>query len=279
LGDVQPKLAYSRQFWHLFAGSFDYTVHSSFDIGTVTTDRTLQEAAHFGANQVAMQEEGETAPYVSFILCIGRKGNYMSITRREPLKSYADNCIRFIPVEEGLASFTPVSPPHSGEQVIAVATMTAPSLWIPLDEAVYDWTTFVTLSLHTAALVASGTALLALSWEQSALRHYTKAQQALPGAKTLADRQHVVVLLQQALGSLKEATDRWRRVIVWLDRYAQSYDNPPDTEMLETIRERYQQVTIFQHRLWMLSGFIRQEQQRYEHPLMEASDAIEGGTD
>ncbi len=174
--------------------------------------------------------------------------------------------------------FSAFASTSSMEAVIPASTNITASLWFPLDEAVYDWTTFVTLSMHTAALVASGTALLALSWEQSALRHYTKAHQALPGAKTLADRQQVSVLLQQTVSCLKEATDRWRRVIVWLDRYAQSYDNPPDTEMLSTIRERYQQVTAFQHRLWMLSGCIRQEQQRYEHPLIQSSNT-EGGTD
>ncbi len=76
------------------------------------------------------------------------------------------------------SSLAPCPCARTGDSFVTVASDT---LWLPLDEAVYAWTTFCTLTMHNAALIATGTALLALSWEQTALRHYTKAQHRSPG--------------------------------------------------------------------------------------------------
>ncbi len=113
----------------------------------------------------------------------------------------------------------------------------------------------------------------ALSWEQTALRHYTKARYHLQSVRTDNDLRTVSLLLEQTLRNLSEATDRWHRVILWLDRLANSYDDPPDAVVLDTIRDLYRQAMEFQHRLWTLSGAIQQEQLHLAHPLMEATGA------
>jgi hypothetical protein len=193
---------------------------------------------------------------------------------------------------EGLSlPSSPVSSPSIGpcpcaEQVIPISSV-PDTLWVPLDEAVYAWTTFGTMTMHNAALIATGSALHAISWEQTALRHYTNAQQGLRflRMRTASVTPTVLSLFAFTTDALSHASEQWRRVILWLERLANAHDDPPDAEVLDTIRDLYRQATDFQHRLWLLAGEIRQEHLRLAHPTMEhaspapsTANMQEGGT-
>src|SRR5579863_5486842 len=145
------------------------------------------------------------------------------------------------------------------EQVIP-ASSAPDTLWVPLDEAVYAWTTFGTMTMHNAALIATGSALHAISWEQTALRHYTNAQQGLRFQRTANATPTVLSLLAFTTDALAHATEQWCRVILWLDRLVNTPDDPPDPDILDPTRDLYRQATDFQHRLWLLAGEVRQEQ-------------------
>ena len=155
------------------------------------------------------------------------------------------------------------------EQVIPASTAVSDTLWVPLDEAVYAWTTFGTMTMHNAALLALGTAIHAISWEQTALRHYTQAQQGLRFLRTASATPTVLSLFAFTADALAHATDQWHRVVIWLERLANDHTDPPTADVLDTIRDLYRQAMDFQHRLWTLSGVVRQEQMHLAHPLME----------
>ena len=163
------------------------------------------------------------------------------------------------------------------EQVI-VAPVAFDSLWQPLDEAVYAWANFSTLAMHNSALIASGTALLALSWEQTALHHYTQARSRLQEMVPGSSLRPIISLLDQTMHGLAQATDHWQRVIVWLDRLANTRIDAPEGETLETIHDLYRQAEETQCRLWTLTGRVRQERQRVAHPTLEHAISTEGGT-
>jgi hypothetical protein len=156
-------------------------------------------------------------------------------------------------------SAPPMRPCPCVEQVIPTSSV-PDTLWVPLDEAVYAWTTFGTMTMHNAALIATGSALHAISWEQTALRHYTHAQQGLRSLRMTSARPTVLSLLTFTTDALAHATEQWRRVILWLERLANAHDDPPDASVLDTIRDLYRQATDFQHRLWLLAGEVQQEQ-------------------
>jgi hypothetical protein len=189
-------------------------------------------------------------------------------------------------------SFPPsatVSAPSLGpcpcaKQVIPASSI-PDTLWMPLDEAVYAWTTFGAMTMHNAALIATGSALHAISWEQTALRHYTTAQQEWHFLCMRAARvtPTVLSLFTFTTDALARASEQWRRVVIWLERLANAHDDPPDAEVLDTIRDLYRQATDFQHRLWLLADEVRQEHPRLAHPTMEhaaparATARTEGG--
>ena len=182
-------------------------------------------------------------------------------------------------------SSSSIRPCPCSEQVIPASSV-ADTLWVPLDEAVYAWTTFGAMTMQNAALIATGTALHAISWEQTALRHYTDAQRECRflrwrGAGATPT---VLSLFTFTTDALTRASEQWRRVVIWLERLANAHDDPPDADVLDTIRDLYRQATDFQHRLWLLASEVRQEQMRLAHPTMaNASPArstarMEGGT-
>ena len=169
------------------------------------------------------------------------------------------------------------------EQVIPTSSV-PDTLWVPLDEAVYAWTSFGAITMHNAALIATGTALHAISWEQTALRHYTNAQRECRflRMRTASATPTVLSLFAFTTDALAHASEQWRRVILWLERLANAHDDPPDASVLDTIRDLYRQATDFQHRLWLLAGEVRQEQLRLAHPTLENDPArstarMEGG--
>jgi hypothetical protein len=176
---------------------------------------------------------------------------------------------------EGTPFSSPESPPAPvpascpcAEQVIPTSSV-ADTLWVPLDEAVYAWTTFGAMTMHNAALIATGSALHAIAWEQTALRHYTDAQCSLRSLRMSSARPTVLSSFTFTMDALSHATEQWRRVVIWLERLANAHDAPPGAEVLETIRDLYRQATDFQHRLWLLTGEVRQEHMRLAHPTME----------
>jgi hypothetical protein len=173
------------------------------------------------------------------------------------------------------------SPCSCSEQVI-VPSPSPDLLWKPLDEVVYAWTTFGTMTMHNLAIIALGTAIHAVSWEQTALRHYTQAQQRRLFPRSPAITRTVSSLLEQTVHDLAEAAERWRKVVLWLERLANAHDDPPDAEVLDTIRDLYRQAAADQHRLWTLTGQIRQEQMLLVHPDHHQRDdgttRTEGGT-
>ena len=168
------------------------------------------------------------------------------------------------------------------EQVI-LASSVPNTLWVPLDEAVYAWTTLCTRTMHYAALMAAGTALHAIAWEQLALRHYIQAQQCPQFSRPATLLRHGASgssLLTRTQQALSEALNRWPTVTLWLEQIANSHDDPPDAEVLEIIRDLSRQVVEFQRRLWALSGTIREEE---PCPISlptreESSTPAEGGT-
>lgn len=167
----------------------------------------------------------------------------------------------------------------SEQEQVLLAPIAVDSLWQPLDEAVYAWASFSTLTMHNSALIASGTALLALSWEQTALHHYTQACSRLNEARPGLSGRPLVSLLDQTMHGLAQATDHWQRVIVWLDRLVHARTDPPEGETLATIYDLYRQAEETQRRLWTLTGHLRQERQRMAHPTLEHAIDAEGGTD
>lgn len=167
------------------------------------------------------------------------------------------------------------------EQAHALLPSVSPDpLWQPLDEAVYAWACFSTLSMHNSALIASGTALLALSWEQTALHHYTQAQQRMQHMPPGSSSRPIISLLDQSITGLTQATDLWQRVILWLDRLLHARTDPPEGDTVATIHDLYRQAEETQHRLWTLAGQVRQERQRMAHPSLDGSSLstpAEGG--
>lgn len=174
---------------------------------------------------------------------------------------------------------TPFSQTTPQEQVI-LSTVACDPLWQPLDEAVYVWASFSTLTMHNSALIASGTALLALSWEQTALHHCTQAHSRLHGMHSGSSMRPIISLLDQTIAGLSQATELWQRVIVWLDRLLHARTNPPEGEVVATIHELYRQAEETQRRLWTLTGQVRLERQRVAHPHLTAESVVhemEGG--
>jgi hypothetical protein len=175
-----------------------------------------------------------------------------------------------------------IRPCPCAEQVIPASSV-PDTLWVPLDEAVYAWTAFGAMTMHNAALIATGSALHAISWEQTALRHYTNAQRGLCSLRTASATPTVLSLLAFTTDALSRASEQWRRVVIWLERLANAHDDPPDAAVLDSIRDLYRQATDFQHRLWLLAGEVQQEHMRLAHPTManaspERSHArMEGG--
>ncbi len=168
------------------------------------------------------------------------------------------------------------------EQIIPASSV-PDTLWVPLDEAVYAWTTLCTRTMHYAALMAAGTALHAIAWEQLALRHYIQAQQSPQFSRPATLLRHGSSgssLLTRTLEALSEALNRWPTVTLWLEQLANSLDDPPDAEVLEIIRDLSRQVVEFQRRLWVLLGTIREEEPcPVSLPMPEESSTpAEGGT-
>ena len=95
------------------------------------------------------------------------------------------------------------------------ASSTTPStLWLPLHQAQETWASFGKASSTTRALIATGHAFLALSWEQSALRQYQQAmQQQRMGYERAMD-----CSLEECLRNLDAALHHWQPSYHQLER-------------------------------------------------------------
>ena len=126
--------------------------------------------------------------------------------------------------------------------------------WIPLDELATTWANFgAETAASSLALTTTGTTFLALSWEASALRHYTWAWQEYCQCRT----RNATRWYGQAMEDLTEASRQWSRVVMWLERLANDEQqcSPPT---LEQVRDLISQAMAQQQRLWQLTQEIQQ---------------------
>ena len=152
--------------------------------------------------------------------------------------------------------------PSSPDSSITVASSMA---WVPLDSVAEKWADFGAQARLAPAFVATGVAFLALSWEASALRHYSLAQQA---------HWHDPVLrwLGETVQDLNEALQHWSRVVLWLERLANHEQQDPE------VRPLFTHVMEQQQRLWMLAQQVQAEQMTCEqdHGKVDAVTVVMG---
>jgi hypothetical protein len=157
-----------------------------------------------------------------------------------------------------------------------------PLLWVPSDEVRQAWASFGAEVLSAPALLATGTAFRALSWETSALRYHHLAYQAQQRGGLFQDA--AAPWLDRVILDLGEALRDWQSVQVWLERLAASRDSRQTcTEPLEQVHALSQQVVTQQERLRCLLGQIRQERSAYcpgglaTTPITPAAQRVAGG--
>ena len=154
------------------------------------------------------------------------------------------------------------------QQAFAPAPLSSPSLsspllWVPLDEVRQAWASFGAEALSVPALLATGTAFRALSWETSALRYHRLADQAQQRGGLFQDA--AAPWLDLVVLDLSEAIRDWQSVQLWLERLASNRDTRPTcTEPLEQVRALSEQVTAQQERLHHLLEQMRQERSAYD---------------
>lgn len=147
------------------------------------------------------------------------------------------------------------------------------TLWLPPDAFTQPWADFGAEALAPAALIATGQAFLALSWEASALRHYAWAQQEqCYGTLRLAPR-----YLKDTFRALSEALGHWRRAALWLERLRQN-EGPHSSSYLHAIQTLFGEAIKQQQRLSTLLEQVRQEQNAcQEHPFPAEAASVQGG--
>jgi hypothetical protein len=126
--------------------------------------------------------------------------------------------------------------------------------WVPLDATIQVWADFGKEAMTASALVATGTAFLAFSWEASALHHYTSAQQEHQrGVLRL-----VLQWLGQTVEDLQEAIEHWHRAVLWLESLIKNEQQ--EGEILDTIHTLLQQAMEQHQRLQTLLWQVQTEQ-------------------
>jgi hypothetical protein len=116
--------------------------------------------------------------------------------------------------------------------------------WMPLDALIQEWAAFGAQAAATPALIATGMAFLALSWETSALHHRTWAYQDRRrgfGRSAVRD-------LGQTMQDLSHAIGHWSQAALWLER--QALDERQPMEDLDALRLLLHQVLGQQQRVW-----------------------------
>jgi hypothetical protein len=128
--------------------------------------------------------------------------------------------------------------------------------WAPLDEHIQRWANFGAEASTPPALIATGQAFLALSWEASASRHYAWAQQERRYGSLRAYHRW----MQQSGEDLDEALKHWRRVILWVERLANS-EPAPGEDALDDMRTLFAHTMEQQQWVWTLMLRVREEEQ------------------
>jgi hypothetical protein len=141
---------------------------------------------------------------------------------------------------------TNLSTPHS-----FTFTPTMSTFWVPLDATIGLWADFGKEAMTVPALLATGTAFYALSWEVEALRHYTLASQGRTRGREVAH------LLGRAVQDLNCAIDQWQQVLAWL--HLAGNDKRQDRASLDTIRSLMGEANEHQQRRRALHLQVQQE--------------------
>lgn len=161
----------------------------------------------------------------------------------------------------------PLQPQGPGDTGLSF-TPTMSTLWVPLEATIGQWADFGKEAITAPALVATGTAFYALSWEMSALRHYTLAIQE----RARGDRRgrKVAYWLERATQDLDCAIDQWNQVLSWLHQAGNHEQlDPASQDVMRSLREEANEQ---QERRRALHRQVQQElvtlrhwHQRYTH--------------
>src|SRR2546430_990646 len=122
--------------------------------------------------------------------------------------------------------------PYQQQATPAAPTPTPSTLWLPLHEAQETWASFGKEATTTHALIATGHAFLALSWEQSALRHYQQAMQQ----QRLGYTRAMECSLEECLRNLDAALHHWQPSYSQLERLIHHATRCDEDEEREAIR-------------------------------------------
>ena len=122
---------------------------------------------------------------------------------------------------------------------------TPSTLWVPIEATIEQWAYFGKEASTPAALVATGTVFYALSWEMTALRHYTKACQE----RERGNRRERTVAhwLERAVQDLDCAIDQWQRALSWLE-LACNNQGSKELSSQQTMRDLLDQANQHQER-------------------------------
>jgi hypothetical protein len=141
----------------------------------------------------------------------------------------------------------------------AAASPTPSTLWLPLHEAQEMWASFGKQATITHALIATGHAFLALSWEQSALRHYQQAMQQ----QRLGYTRAMDCSLEECLRNLDAAMHHWHPSYSQLERLINHATLCDGDQERETIRDLLMAIASFQRRLGSLYEQVAQEREAF----------------
>lgn len=172
---------------------------------------------------------------------------------------------------------TQPSQPQEQENIGLSCMPAMSTLWVPPDATIQQWADFGKEAITVPALVATGTAFYALSWETKALRHYTLACQERERGR----RRKLAHWLGRAMQDLDCAIDQWQQALAWL--HLASNDKRQDPASLEAMRSLMEQASEHQERRQALHRQVQQElmtiaqrnqqQKRYAHGKEESADA------
>jgi hypothetical protein len=174
----------------------------------------------------------------------------------------------------------PLPPPERGDTGLSFPlanhsysfTPTVSTLWVPLEATIGQWADFGHEAITATALVATGTAFYALSWETSALRHYILACQE----RECGHERSVARWLERAMQDLDCAIDQWYQVLSWL--HQAGHDEQQDPTSLDTIQSLKSEVDEHQARRRALHRQVQQElvtirHQQHAQGKEQAADA------
>ena len=130
------------------------------------------------------------------------------------------------------------------------------TLWVPLEATIEQWADFGKEANTPAALAAAGTAFYALSWEMTALRHYTVAHQ-----ERECGNRHVCTVaywLERVVQDLDCALDQWQQALCWLELVC-NHQAQGEIPTLDIMRHLSEQAALQQERRRTLHHQVLEE--------------------